>query len=86
MAEHGLFSRASTLLLALLLAPSGTCSGQETRTTGVQQHFANASDRVFRALTDLGGAANGMPGFVEVETLSEGAFGLGFQERPGDRR
>ncbi len=47
----------------------------------VQQHFANAPDRVFQALTDLEGAANWMPGFVKVEILSKGAFGLGTQWR-----
>ncbi len=47
----------------------------------VQQGFANAPDRVFQALTDLKGIANWMPGFVKVEILSEGAFGLGTQWR-----
>lgn len=47
----------------------------------IQQDFANAPDRVFQALTDLEGAPKWMPGFVKIETLTEGAFGVGTQWR-----
>lgn len=47
----------------------------------VQQRFPNAPDRVFQALTDLEGVAKWMPGFVKIEILSEGAFGVGTQWR-----
>ncbi len=47
----------------------------------VQQHFANAPDRVFQALTDLDGAANWMPGLIKIEVLSEGAIGKGTEWR-----
>jgi carbon monoxide dehydrogenase subunit G len=45
------------------------------------QHIADAPERVFHALTDLDGAADWMPGFVRIEKLSQGEFGVGSQWR-----
>jgi carbon monoxide dehydrogenase subunit G len=45
------------------------------------QHIAGAADRVFHALTDLDSAADWMPGFVRIEKLSQGEFGVGSQWR-----
>jgi carbon monoxide dehydrogenase subunit G len=45
------------------------------------QHISGAPDLVFHALTDLDGAADWMPGFVRIEKLSQGEFGVGFEWR-----
>lgn len=47
----------------------------------VTQQFDHAPDRVFEALTDLDSAARWMPGFVRLEKLSEGQFGVGTEWR-----
>jgi carbon monoxide dehydrogenase subunit G len=43
----------------------------------IEQSFAGSPDRVFRALADLGGAAEWMPGFVGFERLAGPSFDVG---------
>ena len=47
----------------------------------IEQPFSQPPDRVFAALTDLEGVAHWMPGFVRIERLTDGAFGLGTEWR-----
>jgi uncharacterized protein YndB with AHSA1/START domain len=47
----------------------------------VTQQISSAPDRVFHALTDLDSADQWMPGFVRIEKLSEGEFGVGTEFR-----
>ena len=47
----------------------------------VHEFMAVPPEEVYRALTDLDGAADWMPGLIRVEKLSEGGFAPGFQWR-----
>ncbi|MGD2154709.1 MAG: SRPBCC family protein [Gemmatimonadales bacterium] len=47
----------------------------------VTQHIPGPPDRVFHTLTDLDAAAEWMPGFVHIEKLSQGEFGVGSEWR-----
>jgi len=47
----------------------------------VTESLPGEPERVFQALTDLDGAADWMPGFVRIEKLTEGSFGVGTEWR-----
>ena len=47
----------------------------------VERSFPHPPDRVFAALTDLARGAEWRPGFLGIERLTEGDFGVGTEWR-----
>ena len=47
----------------------------------VTQHFPHEPDQVFATLTDMEAVGQWMPGFVRIEMLTEGDFGVGTEWR-----